>query len=135
MSLKGSPCTANEELFQRSSIAFANSALSSNAILDHILAEGVTCMSIKPLRGLLHLIIFESLEDKKGMLKSEWLKRWFMEIREVNPGCASIWREIILRIYGVPLGAWSYDNFFKIGNVFGKVLSWIIPVMNAPKQL
>lgn len=46
-----------------------------------------------------------------------------MEIREVNPGCASIWREIMLRIYGVPLGAWSYDNIFKIGSVFGKVLS------------
>lgn len=39
MALKGSPCNLNDELYQRSAIAFANSPLSSNAILDHILSQ------------------------------------------------------------------------------------------------
>lgn len=56
-------------------------------ILDHILAEGVSCMSIKPVGGMLHLISFDSLEDKKAMLERHWLENWFVELKDDDDEC------------------------------------------------
>lgn len=63
------------------------------------------------------------MEDKKAILESQWLQRWFLELRDVNNSSAAIWREAWLTIYGVPITAWSYDNFFDIGSIYRKVLS------------
>ena len=131
--VKGSKTGDNEELFSRSVVATANSSLSSVNILEHILAEGVTCLTIKTMGGMLHLISFESKEDKKAMLESDWLSRWFMDIREVNESCASKWRETTIKIYGVPLSGWGYDNFYKIGNIFGRILSVDYANFDCPK--
>lgn len=46
-----------------------------------------------------------------------------MEIRDVSVKASAKWRETWITIYGVPLNAWSHDTFFKIGCVFGKILS------------
>lgn len=121
--IKGVKCKENEELFNRSSIAFAHVSQSSNQILEHILKEGFLNLTIKPMGGLLHLITFDTLEDKKAMIESKWLDRWFMEVRDINPECGSRWKETWIRIYGVPLSGWGYDNFFKIGCIFGRVQS------------
>lgn len=121
--LKGSICLDNKEMLNRSATGVASSSLSSNSILDHILAEGVTCLTIKPMGGMLHLIVFDTIEDKESMIESKWLQQWFMELRNVNNSCASLWREAWINIFGVPIAAWSYDNYFKIGCIFGRVLS------------
>ena len=123
LSIKGSRNGENDELFARSVIAVANSSSSSETIHSHILAEGVNCLKIKPLGGVLHLITFETKEDKESIIESNWLLRWFMEIRNVNRSCAARWRQTWVTIYGVPLSAWNYENFFNIGNVYGRVLS------------
>ena len=122
-SLKGSICEDNTELFQRSVIGVAISPQSSHMILDRILSEGVNCLSIKPMGGMLHLISFEYLEDKIAILESKWLEQWFMALREVNENSSTLWRETEIKVYGVPLVSWSYENFYNIGNIFGKVTS------------
>lgn len=42
-------------------------------LIDLIVAEGVDCLKIKPMGGILHLITFDSMEDKKAMVESKWL--------------------------------------------------------------
>ena len=123
ISIQGKRDGANDELFSRSVIAVAHSSSSSEIIHGHILAEGVNCLKISPLGGLLHLITFETMEDKEAIVESQWLLNWFMEIRQVNKSSKAIWRQSTIVIYGVPLSAWNYDNFFNIGSIYGRVLS------------
>nr|CCA66197.1 hypothetical protein [Beta vulgaris subsp. vulgaris] len=121
--IKGKKNPELEELLKRSVIAVAIAPSPSSIILDHILAEGVSCVKIKPLGGLLHLLSFDSIEDKKAMVECQWLQRWFVEIRDVSESNAAIWRETWITIYGVPISAWGYENFFEIGSIYGKVQS------------
>lgn len=123
MAIKGETSHENDELFKRSVLAITSSSQASSQIHEHILAEGVTCITIKPLGGLLHLVTFASLEDKQAILKSHWLDTWFTELKEIEEDNSSKWKETWIRIYGVPLKSWSYENFFNIGCVFGRVLS------------
>ena len=123
ISLKGTKNDEMEEFYSRSVIATANSSQSSQSILDHILMEGINCLSIKPLGGMLHLITFSTMEDKAAMIESEWLLQWFLDLREVNDRSASLWRKTQLKILGVPLRGWGYNNFYNIGNVFGRVMA------------
>lgn len=123
ITITGSKNAENEELLKRSVIAVANSSSSSEIILNHILSEGVNCLRVKSLGGMMHLITFDSLEDKEAMVASEWLLRWFMDIRDVNGSNKAIWRTTWLTIYGVPLDGWCYENFSKIGSIYGRVLS------------
>lgn len=119
--IKGNSNPDLVEVLGRSVVGVANSP--SMVILDHMLAEGVRSVKIQPLGGLLHLLTFESVEDKQAMIESQWLQRWFLELRDVNNSSAAIWREVWLTIYGVPITAWSYDSFLDIGSIYGKVLS------------
>ena len=113
----------NEELFKRSVFAVAISSQSSSEILDSILSEGVNSMVIKPMGGLLHLLTFDSIEEKIAMVESGWLEKWFMMIRDINNAIAAQWRQTSLKIHGVPITAWNYENFHKLSSVFGRVIS------------
>lgn len=73
--------------------------------------------------GMLHLVTFETFEDKKSLMERGWLLRWFSKLINDNDERASLWIETWINIYGVPLIAWGYDNFFNIGCVFGRVIS------------
>lgn len=95
----------------------ANSSTPSHILLNYILAAGVNCLNIRPLGGMMHLITFASLEDKVAMIESRWLESWFDHINEVPSSFTPLWRETWIKIYGVPLSAWSYDNFYNIGSV------------------
>lgn len=121
--IKGEKNSLKEDLLQRSLIGFASSSLSSSDILDCILAEGVNCMEINPMGGMMHLITFETTEDKEAHLESQWLKTWFLELRNPNDSSAALWRKTTISIYGVPLSARSHGNFYKIGCIYGRVLS------------
>lgn len=116
-------CDENVEMLQRSALAIAPSSQTSESILNAILSEGVNCLTIKSMGGMQHLLIFDTFEDKKQMMESEWLLQWFMKITNVNDQSATLWRETCISIYGVPLIAWGYKNFFDIGCVFGRVIS------------
>lgn len=122
ITIKGSRIHDHDELYTRSVIGTTTSSLSSSQILDHILAEGVTSINIKPIGGLLHLISFESYEDKKAMIESHWLEQWFSDLRNVNDICSAKWRKTYIRIYGVPLIGRGYENFYNIGSIFGRVI-------------
>nr|CCA66187.1 hypothetical protein [Beta vulgaris subsp. vulgaris] len=121
--LKGEACEEIKEMLERSAVAVANSSQSSEDILSHILAEGVNCLKIKPMGGMLHLIIFETFADKKEMMECKWLEKWFLVLRNVNDESAMVWRETWLKVQGMPLIAWSHENFYKIGCVYGRVIS------------
>lgn len=121
--IKGVKNHEKAELWQRSVVAIASSSLSSNQILECILAEGVNTLTIKPMGGIQHLISFESIEEKNEMIASQWLEKWFVAIRNVSSASASIWKEAWISVYGVPLFGWNYENFYNIGCVFGRVKS------------
>ena len=77
------------EMLSRSIFAVALSSQTSSEILESILAEGVNCLTIKPMGGLLHLVTFETVDDKRAMLESNWLDTWFIETRDINKSVAS----------------------------------------------
>ena len=135
IAVKGTRSHENDELFERSVLAISSSSQSSSLIHQHILAEGVSCITIKPLGGQFHLVTFASIEDKKAILESNWLDNWFINLSEVNDGSASKWKETRIRIYGVPLKSWSYENFYNIGSIFGRVLSVEYSNFNVAKIL
>lgn len=112
-----------EDQLRRSVIAVANSASSSEIIQNHILSEGVNILRIRSMGGLLHLITFDSMEEKEAMIECQWLQKWFLELRNVTNSSVGLWREVWLTIYGVPISAWGYRNFFDIGCIYGKVKS------------
>lgn len=78
--LKGEMCVEQEEMLQRSAIAIASSSQSSDMLLENILSQGVHCLTIKPMGGVMHLITFDSFEDEKAMMDSKWLEQWFMTV-------------------------------------------------------
>ena len=121
--LKGAPCEENTEMLQRSAIAVASSSMTSDELLNLILSEGVNCLNIKSMGGMLHLLIFDTYENKKCMMESQWLLQWFMSITNVNDHSVTLWRETWISIYGVPLFAWGYENFHNIGSIMGRVIS------------
>lgn len=80
-------------------------------------------MTIQPMGGILHLITFTSLEEKQAMLESKWLEQRFINLRNVNSKVGSLWKITWISVYGILLMAWGYKNFFKIGCVFGRIIS------------
>lgn len=70
-----------------------------------------------------HLITFDSIDDKKAMLESKWLDRWFSIIGEIIEQSSLLSRETWINVYGMPLIAWGYDNFFNIDCILGRVIS------------
>lgn len=72
---------------------------------------------------MLHLISFENIEEKRSLIESQWLLKWFLDIRDVNESSVGLWRETWITIYGVPIVAWNYENFMNIGSVYGQVRS------------
>lgn len=72
---------------------------------------------------MLHLITFVSMDEKEVMLRSKWLDQWFEFISDVKTNSSTLWRETWLSVYGVPLVAWSYENFYNIGCIFGRINS------------
>lgn len=121
--IKGNPCEDNTEMLERSVVAIAHSSQSSETIMEHILSEGVNCLSIKKMGGMQHLLTFNSAEDKQAMVDSKWLERWFITIKDADNRSATLWREVWINVYGVPLFAWGYENFRNIGSIFGRVIS------------
>ena len=63
------------------------------------------------------------MEDKKSLLESQWLDRWFLKIKDVDCNSKALWRETWISILGVPLIAWDYENFYNLSCIFGKVIS------------
>ena len=121
--IKGKRCDDQEEMLKRSAIAISLGSQSSSMIMDNIIAQGVNCFSIKPMGGMMHLIVFDSFEDKKSIMESKWLEQWFITVRNVNDHSATLWRETWLKIYGMPITAWGYENFYNVGCIFGRVIS------------
>lgn len=95
----------NKEWLNRSAIAISHSLQSSESILKHILSEGVNCLIIKSMGGMQHLLIFDSLEDKRSIIDSQWLDRLFMAVRDVNRRSKALWRKSWINKYVVPLVA------------------------------
>lgn len=86
--IEGNRNSENDEMFTRSIIVVAQSSQSSSTIMESILSEGVNFLSIEPLGGLMHLVTFESYDDKLAMVESKWLERWFIDLRDVNMSTA-----------------------------------------------
>lgn len=45
------------------------------------------------------------------------------QIKDINNAVAAQWRQTSLKILGVPITAWNYENFHKVSSVYGKVIS------------
>lgn len=121
--LKGVMDNTKSELLARSVMGVEYSSRSSEDIHSCILKEGFNYLTIQSMGGMLHLIFFDTIEDKVAMMECKWLQTWFMKLTNIDETSAPLWRETILSIYGVPLSAWSHENFYKIGCVYGLVLS------------
>lgn len=57
------------------------------------------------------------------MLERHWLENWFVELKDDDDECFWKWLKTQVRIYVVPLIGWDYENFYKVGSIFGRVIS------------
>lgn len=57
------------------------------------------------------------------MIESKWLETWFTKLNDINDESTLTWKETTIKIYGVPLRGWGYQNFCNIGCTFGRVIS------------
>lgn len=46
-----------------------------------------------------------------------------MNVKKNDETTATEWKRTWINVYGVPLMGWDYNNFYKIGCIFGRVLS------------
>ena len=115
--INGKKNDENEELYQRSLVALASSSSPSKSILKGILAAGVNYLKISTLACMFHLVTFALLKDKSAMIESKWLENWFEALSDAIDSCAAIWHETWIKVYGVPLSARCYENFFNIHSV------------------
>lgn len=73
----------NIDIFLRSLVEIVNVISLFETIHLHILSEGVTCIKVKPMDGMHHLIIFDTINDKQKFIESKWLDSWFYSLKDI----------------------------------------------------
>lgn len=123
--LKGTTCEENKDRLDKSLVGIAIAPSSSTTIQAETQAQCVHYITILPMGGMQHLITFTEIEDEKAMIENggTWLQGWFQDLREWDKEITTNWRETWIICVGMPLHAWSYENFFNVGSFWEKVLS------------
>lgn len=87
--------------------------------------EGMSGIKVRSLGGFEHLLTFEDgeLMDLYCNECKDSLERWYSEIKPWNENIEFKWRETWITCFGIPINAWSFDNFIELGSVGGNVIS------------
>ncbi|GJY78973.1 RNA-directed DNA polymerase, eukaryota [Tanacetum coccineum] len=85
--------------------------------------EGFVDVKPKYLGGLWVMLEFEKEESKSNLLSHTGANSWFQTLQEVAQDFVSEERIAWIDIEGVPLHAWSFETFFRIGKKWGEMLN------------
>ncbi|GJW41704.1 RNA-directed DNA polymerase, eukaryota [Tanacetum coccineum] len=85
--------------------------------------EGFVDVKPKYLGGLWVMLEFEKEESKLNLLSHTGANSWFQTLQEVAQDFVSEERIAWIDIEGVPLHAWSFETFFRIGKKWGEMLN------------
>ncbi|GJU12205.1 RNA-directed DNA polymerase, eukaryota [Tanacetum coccineum] len=85
--------------------------------------EGFVDVKPKYLGGLWVMLEFEKEESKSNLLSHAGANSWFQTLQEVAQDIFSEERIAWIDIEGVPLHAWSFETFFRIGKKWGEMLN------------
>ncbi|XP_058746552.1 uncharacterized protein LOC131619480 [Vicia villosa] len=86
---------------------------SAHIIQTQFEMEGVFAVKVSPMGS--NWCLLE--ENEEGFIEDligegeVWWKTWFLEIKKWEPGAVDQHRDVWIRIYGIPLHAWSSDCF------------------------
>ncbi|MED6219894.1 hypothetical protein PIB30_040015, partial [Stylosanthes scabra] len=79
-------------------------------------------LEVKPMGCFKMVLTFDSLENKVEALNSPFLLNYFDEVRDWSENEANRPRVARIEICGMPLEAWSRENFNSVAQVCGSVL-------------
>ncbi|GKD84597.1 RNA-directed DNA polymerase, eukaryota [Tanacetum coccineum] len=82
--------------------------------------EGFVDVKLKYLGGLWVMLEFEKEESKSNLLSHTGANSWFQTLQEVAQDFVSEERIGWIDIEGVPLHAWSFETFVRIGKKMGR---------------
>ncbi|GJX70961.1 RNA-directed DNA polymerase, eukaryota [Tanacetum coccineum] len=92
-------------------------------LLTLLYDEGFMDVKLKYLGGLWVMFEFDKVETKANLLVHTGVNYWFQVIQDVLPDFVSEERIVWVDIEGVPLHAWSYETFSRIGRKWGELLN------------
>ncbi|GJS31424.1 RNA-directed DNA polymerase, eukaryota [Tanacetum coccineum] len=92
-------------------------------LLTLLYDEGFMDVKLKYLGGLWVMFEFDKVETKANLLVHTGVNSWFQVIQDVLPDFVSEERIVWVDIEGVPLHAWSYETFSRIGRKWGELLN------------
>ncbi|GJW95160.1 hypothetical protein Tco_0174832, partial [Tanacetum coccineum] len=84
--------------------------------------EGFNILNIAYLGGLWVMIELDSANTKSKLLQHVGVASWFNQLCNAQGDFVSRERVVWVDIEGVPLHAWSYNTFKKIGSKWGEML-------------
>ncbi|GKV45171.1 hypothetical protein SLEP1_g52281 [Rubroshorea leprosula] len=86
--------------------------------------EGYFSCRIRAMGGKLVLLDGDDKDEVKALVEmaSEWLGRWFEEVRPWSPEMVADERFVWIRCQGVPLNAWGPEFFASMGASWGKFI-------------
>nr|GEY63204.1 RNA-directed DNA polymerase, eukaryota, nucleotide-binding alpha-beta plait domain protein [Tanacetum cinerariifolium] len=87
-----------------------------------LLNEGFHNVKLSYLGGLWVMIEMESLSCKEKLLKHEGVASWFNNLGNAQEDFVSKERIVWVDIKGVPIHAWTFGTFKKIGSKWGEVM-------------
>ncbi|MED6143938.1 hypothetical protein PIB30_010602 [Stylosanthes scabra] len=120
--VKGSIDAEMKEKLNRSIVGESVIPLKSS-IIPIILKDWDTLIEIKRLGTFKMVLTFDSVDNKKEALNSSLLLSYFGEVRDCSECEANRSRIAHIEMFGIPLQAWSSDNFRNVAEVWVTVIS------------
>ncbi|GKV50258.1 hypothetical protein SLEP1_g56970 [Rubroshorea leprosula] len=86
--------------------------------------EGYFSCQIRAMGGKMVLLSRQDKEEVKDLVEmaSEWLGRWFEEVRPWTPQMTAKERFVWIRCQGAPLNVWGSEFFSTMGSSWGKFI-------------
>ena len=113
-----------KEKLSRSIIGETTYPVNVDVLKERLLQEWYTIVEVKPMGAYKTVLTFESVQDKEDALKlgGDCLKNHFADVRDWSIEEFNQTRRVWIECLGVPPHAWSYENFRKIADVWGRYI-------------
>ncbi|KAK8579721.1 hypothetical protein V6N13_142889 [Hibiscus sabdariffa] len=102
-------------VLQRCSMGWCQNPISNSSLAEEMRLEKISGIHVMRMSGPRVLLIFDSIEVRQQVIHSGVLDRWFSHVvdwhaKESALDCRRAW----ISVFGVPVHAWSRDNFERL---------------------
>lgn len=89
---------------------------------DFLNVNGLSSIRVKPLGAMEVLLEFQTKDEMLDIIRDGFLLQKFQSITPCSLTTRSKSHATWLKVMNVPVYAWSYDFFTKLGNIFGRLV-------------